>query len=106
MRAEGPSGILRRMKPADPSHPYADTRKRSRWWSVFSTLLLCLAFWLLSIGPVFRLVAAYGLPERWLKVYAPLFWVMDKPGGEVLRPAVEWYVHDAWKAPQPLTVPR
>ena len=63
------------------------------------TGLLCLVFYLLSTGPGFRLAAAYPGCERGLRVYSPLFWVLDRPPGELAKPVLDWYVREVWKAP-------
>ena len=74
--------------------------KRLSLGGVLWTGLLCLVFYLLSTGPAFRLAAAYPGCERGLRVYDPLFWVLDRSPGDLAKPVVDWYIQEAWKAPR------
>jgi hypothetical protein len=72
---------------------------RRRLWRWAQTLGLCLLFYLLTTGPVCRLVDGGWLPDKALKAFAPLVWVMEQSWGAWLDIPLRYYVSDLWHAP-------
>jgi len=92
-------------KNQSPPQPYelsaAQKRydRRKRFWRWVRTLGLCLIFYLLSTGPVCRLVDDGRLPEKARQAYTPLAWAGAQDWGTWLDGALRYYVSDIWHAP-------
>lgn len=82
----------------DTSKATAPSRKRipiGRWlW----TLFLLAALYVLSTGPVCRVVQSFQLPPGILRMFDPLMWIAESGWGKKMKPALDWYVEGVWKA--------
>ena len=58
--------------------------------------LTLVAVYVLSTGPVVKLVCRHTLPTRALRIYCPLHILNETPG---IREVWNWYLYDLWKLP-------
>jgi hypothetical protein len=81
---------------APSGRPTVGRSSGARW---AGGIVLALMLYILSTGPVFKLVDAGYVSEDHLGViYAPLFWVGQNTfvGKKCLRPALNWYWIEIW----------
>lgn len=70
-------------------------RRGVAWWLLW--MAVALVFYVLSIGPVYKLYWIGAVPHWSLVIYSPLGFVASRsPTSERV---LDWYVHVVWKVP-------